>query len=448
MILVGPNLTTLPTIGTATVQMVATSPPYFGLRLYGDAGEEIGKERDLDGYVSSLVGVMRECRRVLRDDGCAWVNLGDSYSQSGGPGTPGQTAGVGSTRGGRQVHAGMHERSQRPSGDVEAGNALLVPFRVAAALQADGWTLRALLPWVKIASMPESVQSRPSMAHEYVLFLTKRPSGYFYDADAVRMGQSENTHAKGKNGSMALDRSKWGNVHSNTGEKTGMMMGNPAGRSYRSSDVWRAGAREAAAQLLRAADGTAIGMLTNDDAPAALVVNPKGSGIEHFAMWPTRLVAPMVLAGTPEAGSCSVCGAPWERVVEREPGFKAARVHEGGLRGRRTGAAQDSDYRGIGYTRSETLGFRPSCEHADAPARPAIVLDPFVGAGTTIGVAEALGRRGMGCELYQANADLLPARTAIVRAEVAAYLRERQQGDKAASIEAEDRGQIDMFAAR
>ena len=83
MILVGPNLETLPTIGTGAVQMVATSPPYFGLRRYGDSAAEMGAEPSLDAYVAGLVAVMRECKRVLRDDGCAWVNLGDSYSGAG-----------------------------------------------------------------------------------------------------------------------------------------------------------------------------------------------------------------------------------------------------------------------------------------------------------------------------------------------------------------------------
>ena len=392
MILVGPNLTTLPTIATGAVQMVATSPPYFGLRRYGDSAAEMGAEPSLDAYVAGLVAVMRECKRVLRDDGCAWVNLGDSYGAGGG--------------------------------------ALLVPFRVAAALQAEGWTLRAMLPWVKIASMPESVQSRPSMAHEYVLFLTKRPSGYFYDADAVRVAMS-----RGSAGSLFTT----GKTGVNGAGRVSQLPreDNPAGRSYRSSDTWRAGAREAAAQLLAAADGTAIGMLTNDDAPAALVVNPKGSGIQHFAMWPTRLVAPMIMAGTPEAGSCSVCGAPCARVVEARTVPHATRHGSGPIRRMAFSDAgqghENLERSNLGMSRDvQTLGFRPSCEHADVPARPAIVLDPFVGVGTTIGIAEALGREAIGCELYQANADLLPARTAIVRGEMVEYLQGR--GEKIAHV--------------
>ena len=418
MILVGDNRVTLPTIERGSVQCVATSPPYFGLRLYGDAGEEIGKEVTLALYLESLRDVMRLCWDALRDDGTAWVNLGDSYGPD--------------------------------------GKALLVPLEAARWLQADGWTLRAMLPWIKLASMPESVQSRPSMAHEYVLFLTKKPSGYFYDADAVRVAnrpggiEHYDRYAAGREDISAANakglRATGAANHQNSNGGLGY---NPAGRSLRSSDFWRAGARAAAEKLQQAADGQAIGLLTNDDAPAALIVNPKGSGIEHFAMWPTRLVAPMIQAGTPEAGSCSVCGAPWERVVERSKDPSAVPLASRPPTSRtQPGNATVKSNRLNGDRWASTLGFRPSCAHVDAPARPAIVLDPFVGAGTTVGVAEALGRRAIGCELYQKNAALLPRRTEIVRAEVAEYLRERAQGDKAAAIESASKGQYDLFAPK
>ena len=433
MILVGDNRVTLPTIERGSVQCVATSPPYFGLRLYGDAGEEIGKERDIAAYVRSIVDVMALCRDALRDDGVAWVNLGDSYASSGcGPQGDSPAARPKNTE--ERASTG---RIVKGVDGLESGNALLVPFRVAMALQQDGWTLRAMLPWIKLASMPESVQSRPSMAHEYVLFLTKRPSGYFYDADAVRVAhlpKSEERYKTGfrpKRDPNAINGSLADRMHAGIGSKEtlGESM-NPAGRSLRSSDFWRAGARSAAEQLQQAADGQAIGLVTNDDAPAALVVNPKGSGIEHFAMWPTRLVAPMIMAGTPEAGSCSVCGAPWERVVETE---RLRAATPSGMR--ETGRWAGGQESGIGgRMRRSSLGFRPSCAHADAPARPAIVLDPFVGAGTTVGVAEALGRQAIGCELYQANADLMPRRIDVVRTEMIEILKE-QGNPRAGDVE-------------
>lgn len=398
MILVGDNRATLPTIERGSVQCVATSPPYFGLRLYGDAGEEIGKEVTLALYLESLRDVMRLCWDALRDDGTAWVNLGDSYGPD--------------------------------------GKALLVPLEAARWLQADGWTLRAMLPWPKLNGMPESVQSRPSISHEYVLFLTKKPSGYFYDADAVRVANCarvmDEFASAVRRGTAGRARGHLGSApdRNDSGEKMGAHSSatNPAGRSLRSSDFWRAGARSAAEQLQQAADGQAIGLLTNDDAPAALIVNPKGSGIEHFAMWPTRLVAPMIMAGTPEAGSCSVCGAPWERMVERTPMIvregpsrAATRAAANGASGSRTACTGTM----LQAPSSRTLGFRPSCAHASAPARPAIVLDPFAGACTTLGVAEALGRQAIGCELYQANADLMPRRIDVVRTEMIEILKEQ-----------------------
>ena len=449
MILVGDNRVTLSTLEDGAYQAVITSPPYFGLRLYGDAGEEIGKERALDAYVASIVDVMRLCRAKLRDDGVAWCNIGDSYAQ----GEQRHRQGQGSTgprnRAAESYSQGTAQSGRRLEHGSESGNALLVPFRVAMALQQDGWTLRAMLPWVKIAAMPESVQSRPSISHEYVLFLTKRPSGYFYDADAVRV-QSARPELIGQRrvaGVAGLEgvRNDVGTMHDYC---------NPAGRSYRSSDVWRAGARSAAEQLLAAADGQAIGLVTNDDSPAALVVNPKGSGIPHFAMWPTRLVAPMVLASTPEAGCCAACGAPWRRVVElggmvaSGPNKLAHKPRSGtGSDHLRRQDAPPDGYGDLPRRVRHQRGFAPSCAHHNAPTRPARILDPFAGAGTTLAVAEALGREGDGCELYQKNADLYPQRKAIVAGEVADYLRERGEGEKAASADADPK-QLDMFGGR
>lgn len=412
-ILVGDCLSHLATIEPATVQAIITSPPYFGLRKYGADGREIGGEQSLDDYVAGLVAVGRECWRVLRDDGVMWMNLGDSYA--------------------------------------EGGNALLVPFRVATALQAAGWTLRAMLPWIKLASMPESVQSRPCVAHEYVLFLTKRPSGYFYDADAVRVPHVrlwDESNGGGLGGTDYVKKASKvqggrGNSHNRPS------LPNPAGRSLRSSDFWRAGARDLGEKLLAAAEGNPVGLVTNDDAPAALVVNPKGSGLEHFAMWPVRLVLPMVRASTPEAGSCSVCGAPWERVVEKSKDPSAVPLDQRPVNGRaQPGNAMVKSNRLNGERYSNTLGFRPSCAHVDAPSRPAIVLDPFAGAFTSIGVALALGRDAIGIELYQKNADLAPRRINIVRKEMAEILRSEKDGDAAAKLDAERSGQLDMFGAQ
>lgn len=160
-----------------TAQTVVTSPPYFGLRDYGAAGQ-IGAEATVHEYVDSLVAVFHELARVLADDGTVWLNLGDSYSGNvGGPqGKTGQFAG-------RSVADIRDGRSARAS-DLPPKNLIGVPWRVALALQADGWILRSDIIWAKPNSMPESATDRPMRSHEY-LFLLAKSSSYLYDAEAI-----------------------------------------------------------------------------------------------------------------------------------------------------------------------------------------------------------------------------------------------------------------------
>lgn len=167
-----------------SVQCVVTSPPYWGLRDYGADGQ-IGLEETPEAFVTVMVDVFRAVRRALKLDGTLWLNLGDSYA-GGGNGArdpdiwPKQSR---NANGFRSVH-------------VKAGSGLKVkdlagiPWRVALALQADGWYLRSDIIWAKTNPMPESVTDRPSKAHEYLFLLTRAPR-YFYDADAIREPHSE-----------------------------------------------------------------------------------------------------------------------------------------------------------------------------------------------------------------------------------------------------------------
>lgn len=170
------------------VQCVVTSPPYFGLRDYGHAGQ-IGLEPSPDAYVAELVAVFREVRRVLKDDGVCWVNLGDSYTAS----SPGQT----STR----ITDAASKQATNKGSDIGAPhrngtfglaskNLLGVPWRVVFALQADGWYLRSDVIWAKPNQMPESVTDRPTKSHEY-LFLLAKSERYYYDAAAIAEPVSE-----------------------------------------------------------------------------------------------------------------------------------------------------------------------------------------------------------------------------------------------------------------
>jgi DNA modification methylase len=175
-ILVGDCRTTLATLPDQSVQCCVTSPPYFGLRDYGHAGQ-IGLEETPDAFVAELVAVFREVRRVLRDDGTLWLNLGDSYARGFGGGSPGAKS---------ATNAGSFaDRESRPLPDGLKGKDLVgIPWMVAFALRADGWYLRSDIIWHKPNPMPESVTDRPTKSHEY-LFLLAKSERYYYDADAI-----------------------------------------------------------------------------------------------------------------------------------------------------------------------------------------------------------------------------------------------------------------------
>lgn len=161
-----------------SVQCVVTSPPYFGLRDYGQAGQ-LGLERTPAAYVAALVDVFAGVWRVLRDDGTVWLNLGDSYSGSG------MTGGTRDKDGSAKRAARMfHGYRREGAGWPKSKDLIGIPWRVAFALQAAGWYLRADIIWAKPNPMPESVTDRPTKAHEYVFLLTKREQ-YYYDAAAI-----------------------------------------------------------------------------------------------------------------------------------------------------------------------------------------------------------------------------------------------------------------------
>lgn len=177
----------LATLEPGSVQCCVTSPPYFQLRSYGEHPAEIGVGAEVGGYVESLVEVFRSVRRVLADDGVLWLNLGDSYSGSGPSGAAYQSA----TTRRRADEAGLGGRGlthaeKRPVAvaGLKKKDLVGIPWRVALALQDDGWWLRSDVIWSKPNPMPESVRDRPTRSHEYVFLLSKR-ARYRYDADAI-----------------------------------------------------------------------------------------------------------------------------------------------------------------------------------------------------------------------------------------------------------------------
>lgn len=294
--IIGDNRETIKQVPDNSVQLICTSPPYYKLRDYQtgqweggdnpecdhlepgtDRGEreelpnppagwakraqgkpyagtcgkcgatrvdkQIGLEETPDQFCAALVELLRECRRVLHATGTVWLNLGDS---------------------------------------MQAKQLLMMPARLAIALQNDGWYLRSFIPWIKRNPMPESVDDRPGSTLEYIMLLAKSPD-YYYDAVAVRVPGAEpererNESIGGKNGAAVRH-----------GEQ-GIIAGTLPTRGRRNADwffeSWQ-------------------GLYEENGEPLAMVVNIEGFKGSHFATFPTRLVLPIIQAGTSERGCCS-----------------------------------------------------------------------------------------------------------------------------------------------
>lgn len=351
--LIGDCRSILPTLAAESVHCVVTSPPYFGLRDYGVAGQ-IGLEPTPDTFVAELVAVFREVRRVLRKDGTLWLNLGDSYAAV----NRGENARPRiETLTGIQVgnpYSDIRTRSEVIEGQKRAGikpkDLIGIPWRVAFALQADGWWLRQDIIWHKPNPMPESVTDRCTKAHEYLFLLTKSER-YFYDAEAIAEPVSRDfwNESVGPEYMTPTDGRMDGGKRKGNGPMNGT-------RNKRS--VW------------------------------TIATQPYSEA--HFATFPPALIEPCILAGCP-AKACAKCGAPWVREVETTPAVS------------RTTSRINGDRNDAGRTQfvgasAITFGFSPSCA-CNASTVPGTVLDPFSGAGTTGLVADRLQRNAVLIEL-------------------------------------------------
>lgn len=194
-ILQGDCLDRLRELPDESVHCCVTSPPYWGLRDYGCAGQ-IGLEKTPQEYVAKMVEVFSEVRRVLRDDGTCWVNLGDCYATGAGrvgacPGGGERGAKWAGYRGDRDKDpkatgiGPMTQPNRMPLPGLKPKDLVGIPWRVAFALQADGWYLRSDIIWHKPSPMPESVTDRPTKSHEYIFMLSKSER-YAYDAEAIK----------------------------------------------------------------------------------------------------------------------------------------------------------------------------------------------------------------------------------------------------------------------
>ena len=252
MIHCGDCLEILRTLPTESVNCCVTSPPYYGLRDYGVSGQ-IGLEQSPEEYVAKLVDVFREVRRVLRDDGSFWLNLGDSYAANRGYQVPDN----------KHIDVGNSKGMNATSIGLKPKDLIGTPWRVAFALQADGWYLRQDIIWHKPNPMPESVKDRCTKAHEYV-FLLSKSARYFYDCEAVKEdGPTYIRKASGYNGFDA--------THIGNNQKGGFADKDTVTHGRNKRSVW------------------------------TIPTKPyKGA---HFATFPPALVEPCILAGCPAGGT-------------------------------------------------------------------------------------------------------------------------------------------------
>lgn len=269
-LLIGDCIEMLQTLPEQSARCCVTSPPYYGLRDYGHEGQ-IGLEATPEAYVARLVDVFRAVRRVLTDDGTLWCNLGDSYASPGGKSQPHRnTSGGFSGSDGQRTQpyalAGSVERPNTVTQGLKQKDLIGTPWRVAFALQADGWYLRSDIIWHKPNAMPESVRDRPTKAHEY-MFLLAKSQRYYYDADAVREPHTLAARVKDRTPNFAPH--KWitndgAITNNNRSGGDGQQMCHPLGRNRRT--VW------------------------------TIATKPYSGA--HFAVFPPALAEPCVLAGS------------------------------------------------------------------------------------------------------------------------------------------------------
>jgi DNA modification methylase len=277
----------LRTLPDASVHCCVTSPPYWGLRDYGHDGQ-IGLEATPEAYVARMVEVFREVRRVLRDDGTCWVNLGDSYFGTGrGPTHP--TGFHGGDNGTSFPTKGVYSHSTLKGKDLCG-----IPWRVAFALQADGWWLRQDIIWHKPNPMPESVRDRCTKAHEYVFLLTKSER-YYYDAEAVSEPVSVSTTARLSQPSLPLQAGS-DRVPGKTNGPMKAVGPRFGGNKFGDSDDPKNATKSGNVYQIPDANG-------RRNRRSVWTVTTKPYSGAHFATMPPDLVEPCILAGCPEGGT-------------------------------------------------------------------------------------------------------------------------------------------------
>ncbi len=376
-----------------SVHCIVTSPPYWGLRDYKAEGQW-GLEKTPEEYVSHLVGVFRELRRSLRDDGTVWLNLGDSYA-GGGNGGGGSFAkdGIRCAEPGTDKNEAIRRGKRGVEGPLKPKDLVGIPWRIAFALQADGWWLRSDIIWSKPNPMPESVTDRPTRSHEYLFLLTKSQR-YYYDAEAVKEACAQ------------PDRIRADKIGGNKGDCTH----HSPGAVFKQDGI---GARRYTGFNGRWDASPTPSRNLRSVWQLATVPYP-GS---HYAVFPPELPRRCIAAGTSERGCCPQCGAGWVRILEKKTNTAlrnlAGKNNDEYQRGRVTSRRSPvGDFHDLGTLSSVTVGWAPSCKCYPSPSAqsvdktlPCLVLDPFAGSGTTGVVALMMGRSFIGFDIAGGDCD-------------------------------------------
>jgi DNA modification methylase len=363
-ILQGDCIQSLKKLEDESVNTCITSPPYWGLRDYNGEEKQLGLEDTPEEFVDNLVKVFREVKRVLRDDGTVWLNLGDTYSshkdckstpQSLAKGMQSEVAHV--IEKGKSV---SRNTKKLKAAGLKNKDLIGIPWRVALALQQDGWYLRQDIIWHKPNPMPESVKDRCTKAHEYIFLLSKNVKYYFDNEaikeDAVRAGKIP----KGKKYSSELADDKIGGKHTRE-----TLNEKPVAPKRNKRSVW--------------------------------TVTTKPFKGAHFATFPMDLIEPCVLAGCPEK-ICVDCGKPYKRVMQKPKQLEVNRNKRSGTDDRKVGGVLDK------YNRENPpidLGVQKQCDCETNETKAGTVLDPFAGSGTTGIVAANHARNSVLLELNE-----------------------------------------------
>lgn len=357
-----------------SVDLVVTSPPYFALRSYQDGGEhyagQIGDEPTPDEFVTSLLEVTAECVRVLKPSGSLWVNLGDKYAGS--PRSMPDQRGICIRPGHNEALSQTRSLTDEYRTTIRPKSLIGIPWRYALRCIDDlGLILRAEVIWSKPNGLPESVTDRVRRSHEQWFHFTLCPR-YFSAVDEIREGYSLNAHAGRKDGAPS-----------------------PATAAVQGARPMGAGATQLNGDL---AARNPLGKLPGSvwTVPTEPLRVPDHLGVDHFAAFPTEWPKRIIQGWSP-AGVCVECGegrrpvAAKEHVLTQATGAEKERP---GLSNRHL-----TEARSRRRVEVELTGYACACPEPTAPTKPAVVLDPFGGTGTTAMVAKALGRHGISVDM-------------------------------------------------